>query len=144
MSLVTLLIEDIQNLRPTVFISVPRLLNRIYDKISTQVAASSAIKKQLFQTALASKMANLENGKHLTHMFWDRLVFGKIQAILGGRVRVMITASAPISPYILSFLRVCFSCEVLEAYGQTECCGGFTMTVIGDYSKGHVGPVLAW
>ena len=140
----TLLIEDIQNLRPTIFISVPRLLNRIYDKITNQIAASSAIKQQLFQTALASKLANLENGKHLTHMFWDRLVFGKIQAVLGSRVRCIITASAPISPYILTFLRAVFSCEVLEAYGQTECCGGFSMTVMGDYSKGHVGPVLTW
>ena len=139
-----LLIEDIQNLKPTVFISVPRLLNRIYDKITNQVASSSTIKKQLFQTALASKLANLENGKHLTHMFWDQLVFGKIQAVLGGRVRCIITASAPISSYVLSFLRVVFGCEVLEAYGQTECCGGFSMTVIGDYSKGHVGPVLTW
>lgn len=139
-----MLIEDIQTLKPTIFISVPRLLNRIYDKITNQVASSSAVKKHLFETALASKLANLKSGKHLTHMFWDRLVFGKIQAVLGGRVRSIITASAPISPYILSFLRVVFGCEVLEAYGQTECCGGFTMTVIGDYSKGHVGPVLAW
>ena len=143
--IVLLLIEDIQLLKPTIFCSVPRLLNRIYDKITTQVSESGGLKKFLFGTALKAKLANLETNRTLSHFFYDRLVFKKVQAVLGGRVRVVITASAPISPSTLSFLRVVFGCEVLEAYGQTECCGGFTMTLAGDYSThGHVGPVLTW
>ena len=138
------MIDDIQTLRPTLFCSVPRLLNRIYDKITNQVASSSSLKKKLFATALAAKTENLEKHGYTSHALWDRLVFGKVQAVLGGRVRCVITASAPISPSTLTFLRVVFGCEVLEAYGQTECTGGFTMTLAGDYSKGHVGPVLAW
>ena len=54
----------------------------------------------------------------------------------------MISASAPISGQVMEFLRVVFGCQVLEAYGQTESCGGLTMSLFGDYSLGHVGPPL--
>jgi len=43
---------------------------------------------------------------------------------------------------VMDFLRVAFSCEVYEAYGQSECCGGSTITFRKDYTTGHVGPPL--
>lgn len=141
---ILLLIEDIQLLQPTLFCSVPRLLNRIYDKINAQVATANSFRQFLFRTALQAKLANLSSKGQLTHAFWDRLVFRKVKAVIGGRVRGIVTASAPISGETLAFLRVVFGCEVLEAYGQTECTGGFSMTLAGDYSKGHVGAPLAW
>jgi long-subunit acyl-CoA synthetase (AMP-forming) len=54
-------------------------------------------------------------------MLYDALVFNKFKAILGGRVRVMITGSAPISKEVLSFLKIAFCCQIHEGYGQTEC-----------------------
>jgi long-chain acyl-CoA synthetase len=45
------------------------------------------------------------------------MVFNKTKAVFGGRVRVMVTASAPISPDVLNFLRVATSCPILEGYG---------------------------
>ena len=44
--------------------------------------------------------------------FWDMLVFSKIQKLLGGRVRVIITGSAPVSATVLDFIRICFGCMV--------------------------------
>ena len=55
----------------------------------------------------------------------------------------MITGSAPISAEVLTFLRLCFSCEILEGYGQTECAAGSTVTFPGDYKPGQVGSPLA-
>ncbi|EGF81644.1 hypothetical protein BATDEDRAFT_19355 [Batrachochytrium dendrobatidis JAM81] len=139
---VTLLMEDIGVLHPTIFPSVPRLLNRIYDRITDQALHSgSALKTALFQRALDAKLENIRNDKVLTHFFWDSVVFSKLKALLGGRVRLIVSASAPINGDVLEFLRVAFSCQVLEAYGQTECTGLFTTTWPNDFSKDNVGPV---
>jgi len=67
------------------------------------------------------------------------LVFGTVKARLGGRVKGIITGSAPISPEVLDFLRIAFVCEVHEAYGQTESCAGSSLTLTGDYESGNVG-----
>ncbi|KAI8923233.1 hypothetical protein BC831DRAFT_472173 [Entophlyctis helioformis] len=140
---VALLIEDMGLLRPTLFPSVPRLLNRIYDRITQQALHSgSAVKAALFQRALDSKIANLRTNGSLTHSIWDPLVFAKAQALLGGRVRLIVSASAPITGEVMEFLRVVFACQVQEAYGQTETTGGLTSTWAGDYARGNVGPCL--
>jgi long-chain acyl-CoA synthetase len=140
---VTLLVEDIGVLKPTFFASVPRLLNRIYDKIiQGALHSGSNLKAALFTKALESKLYYLEKDGSLTHSIWDRLVFKKVKQVLGGRLKMIFTASAPISSQVLSFLRVACGCQVLEAYGQTESCGGLTVTLPGDYSTGNVGAVI--
>ena len=70
---------------------------------------------------------------------FDKLVLAKARDRLGGRVRVMITASAPIAPNVLSFLRTVFCCPIVEAYGQTESCGASFGTKVFDNQSGHVG-----
>jgi long-chain acyl-CoA synthetase len=138
-----MLIEDIGVLAPTIFASVPRLFNRIYDKIiQGALHSGSAIKAALFTRALNSKLYHLENSGSLTHSIWDPLVFNKVKKVLGGRVRYMITASAPISSNVLSFLRVATGSQVCEAYGQTESCGGLTISWPNDFKQGHVGYVV--
>ncbi|XP_018890260.3 long-chain-fatty-acid--CoA ligase 5 isoform X2 [Gorilla gorilla gorilla] len=62
---------------------------------------------------------------------------------LGGRVRVIVTGAAPISTSVMTFFRAAMGCQVYEAYGQTECTGGCTFTLPGDWTSGHVGVPLA-
>ncbi|XP_041846314.1 long-chain-fatty-acid--CoA ligase 1-like [Melanotaenia boesemani] len=134
------LADDLNALKPTVFPVVPRLLNRMYDKIFGQ--ANTSVKRWLLEFAFRRKQAELMKGIVRRDSIWDRLIFRKVQAHLGGRVRLMITGAAPISPTILSFLRVALGCQFYEGYGQTECTAGCTMTVPGDWSAGHVGAPL--
>ncbi len=136
---VKLLLDDVLEARPTVFPSVPRLFNRIYDKINHTVKDAGGIKAKLFEHALAVKTKNLETLGALTHPLYDTLVFKKVRARLGGRVRLMITGSAPILPEVLRFLRVAFSCQVLEGYGQTENSAAATVTAVNDFTPGSVG-----
>lgn len=132
------LFDDIALLQPTIFPSVPRLYNRLYDKVMAQRAMMKGVKKTLFEHAWAKKQALLKQGI-VRSPLWDALVFSKVSAKLGGRVRTMITGAAPLSPQVKDFLRICFSCDLFEGYGQTECCGVATATLPGDLSNGHVG-----
>jgi long-chain acyl-CoA synthetase len=67
-------------------------------------------------------------------------VFNKFREILGGRVRVMITGSAPIAKEVLAFLKIAFCCQIHEGYGQTECAAPASITWSKDPMVGHVGP----
>lgn len=135
-----ILLEDIEECKPTIFAGVPRLYNRLYDKISSTIDASGGIKKWLFHKAYASKQYHLQNSGTLDGGLWDKLVFSKIAARLGGRVRLMVTGSAPISDSVMTFLRVCFSCPVQEGYGQTEGTAATTI-VLSQNSNNTLGNV---
>ncbi|KAF9973169.1 Long chain acyl-CoA synthetase 7 peroxisomal [Actinomortierella ambigua] len=133
------LLDDVAVLRPTIFVSVPRLFNRIYDKVTAGVAAKGGLAAFLFNKAFAAKKANLKKGQ-LTHPLWDKLVFGAIRARLGGRVKHIVSGSAPISPDVIDFLRICFSANVYEGYGQTEQAAGLSVGYRNDLTPGQVGP----
>jgi long-chain acyl-CoA synthetase len=134
------IVEDLQALRPTVFVSVPRLYNRIYDKVVGGAKAKGGIAALLFEKALATKIHNLHETGALTHGFWDRLVFSKVTAQLGlDRCRIMITGSAPIAPKVKDFMRVACGARIIEGYGLTETAAAATISHPDDASNGHVG-----
>ncbi|KAM3868309.1 long-chain-fatty-acid--CoA ligase 1 [Diretmus argenteus] len=137
---ISLLMDDIKTLRPTFFPVVPRLLNRIYDKIRGSV--TSPLRRTLLHYAVKRKQAELSSGVVRNNSIWDKLVFNRIQSSFGGKLRFILTASAPISPTVLSFLRATLGCLIFEGYGQTECTAGCTFSMPGDWTAGHVGAPL--
>ncbi|XP_041759752.1 long-chain-fatty-acid--CoA ligase 1 isoform X3 [Coregonus clupeaformis] len=137
---IRLLMDDVATLRPTVFPVVPRLLNRMFDKIYGQ--ANTSLKRWVLDFAYKRKEAELLSGIVRRDSIWDKLIFRKVQASLGGRVRLMMTGAAPVSATVLTFLRAVLGCQLYEGYGQTECTAGCTMTVPGDWTAGHVGAPL--
>ncbi|KAJ3120489.1 Long-chain-fatty-acid--CoA ligase 5 [Physocladia obscura] len=140
---VSLLLEDIALLKPTLFFSVPRLLNRIHDKIITQANSRTALRSYIFSSAVAAKMGNYKKTGELQSAFWDTLVFKKVQAALGGRVRFICSTSAPIHSNVKDFLSIAFGCQVREVYGQTETTGAVTIVSQGDVDVGHVGTLIS-
>lgn len=123
-----LLLEDIVELKPTYFPTVPRLLNRIYAKVVAATIDAPGAVGEVSRRAAAEKLANLKAGKGVHHPHWDRLVFEKVRNSLGGRVQALTTGSAPISKEVLDFLRIAFSCVVAEGYGSTESLATGTIT----------------
>lgn len=137
----TQLLNDIQMAKPTIFATVPRILNRIYDQVKRNVN-DSLIKRKLFSLAMKSKLNDLDRGIVRTNTVWDKLLFHKVRTLLGGRVAFIITGAAPILPEVLAFTRCAMGCMVLEGYGQTECAGAATVCFPRDFTTGHVGPPL--
>ena len=136
------LVEDCGILKPTVFPSVPRLYNRIYGVIKGKFAAVTGVKAMLINKGLTAKTASLKANATYTACCYDKLVFSKLQALLGGKVSVMVTGSAPIDLDVLQFLKVCFCCPLLEGYGLTETSGATSVTDAKDPLAGHVGGPL--
>ncbi|KAJ2665705.1 medium-chain fatty acid-CoA ligase faa2 [Coemansia sp. RSA 1200] len=132
-------VDDIQNLRPNVFNSVPRLLNRIYDRLVAGTIHAPGITGIIARRAVADKLANLEEGKGNTHGFWDRILFRKIRAVLGGNIEFVLTGSAPIDKNVLQFLRICFCCQVSEGWGATESCGVGILNLKTESQAGRIG-----
>lgn len=125
-------------LRPTIFCSVPRLYNRIYAGIINAVKTSGGLKERLFNAAYNSKRQAIMDGRNPSQI-WDKLVFNKVKAKLGGRVRFMGSGASPLSADVMDFLRVCFGCQVIEGYGMTETSCVITSMEEGDNLSGHVG-----
>ncbi len=109
--------DDCQVLKPTLFPSVPRIYNRIYDKIQDRLSQLTGTRKYIAQRAIQKKLFYYQNYATYNHGFYDKIVCNKFKAILGGQVRIMATGSAPIAEEVLNFLKVCFCCPILEGYG---------------------------
>lgn len=72
------LTSDLKALKPTIMPAVPRLLNRVYDKIHAEIARSS-LKRMIYNMAIKSKEAELKRGILRKNSFWDKIVFRKVQ-----------------------------------------------------------------
>ncbi|KAJ2656627.1 medium-chain fatty acid-CoA ligase faa2 [Coemansia sp. RSA 1200] len=133
------LVEDLRALQPTVFVGVPRIFNRIQDRILAAVKVKGGLPSALFQYAYSTKRGNLTARGQASHWLWDRVVFKPLRDKFGGNLRLIVSGSAPISAETLEFLRCCFSCKVLEGYGLSETIGPTTVTQMGDTESGNVG-----
>jgi long-chain acyl-CoA synthetase len=112
-----LLIDDILALRPSFFVGVPRVFDRIYDKIRSTIDHAGPLTKFLFHTAYEAKKLAIKQGGSTP--IWDALVFRKFKSRLGGRVKAIISGSAPLTAPVHEFLLVCFGCPVIQGIFKT-------------------------
>ncbi len=129
--------DDLLEIRPTIFIGVPRVFNRLYDKIQQGVEGSGWFSRMLFNMGLSSKTDAQKQGSDTP--VWNSLIFSETAQKVGGRVRLIVSGGAPLSAQVQEFLRACFCCPVLQVYGLTEV-GAITFATLGDTDCGHVGP----
>lgn len=109
--------DDLAILKPTIFASVPRLFNKMHDAIKLKFAEKNYCLKGIIDKGVKSKLKNLHTKAKYTHFFYDSLVFNKTKKVLGGRVRIMATGSAPISCEVIDFLKIAFCAPIVEGYG---------------------------
>mmetsp|Transcript_27168 Transcript_27168/g.35619 ORF Transcript_27168/g.35619 Transcript_27168/m.35619 type:complete len:720 (-) Transcript_27168:324-2483(-) len=134
-----LIVDDLLELRPHAFVSVPRLLNKVHDKIAGGVQ-KKVVAKVLFNTAIFAKKLRMRKLGTTRHAFWDALVFNKVAAKVGlNRCTLIVSGSAPLASHVLEFLRLVFPAKVIEGYGQTESTGASTVQSTESLSLGDVG-----
>jgi long-chain acyl-CoA synthetase len=134
--------EDMMLLKPTIFISVPRILNRFYEIIKKRFQEKKGLSAKIVSSALESKLRKYETTGNLKNSFLEKVAFKKCRKSVGGRVRLMISASAPLSGNVLKFLRLVFACPIIESLGITETSAPCFITQDNDIETGHIGGPL--
>ncbi|VDM28870.1 unnamed protein product [Toxocara canis] len=104
-------VDDIKELRPTLLPLVPRVLNRIYDKVFSLEHLKN--EKGCFLIFCKECFSGMIRNDTLV----DKVFFKRIREIIGGHVRVIITGSAPAAANVPDFTRATMVCVVLEGYG---------------------------
>ncbi|MGH8528522.1 MAG: AMP-dependent synthetase/ligase [Nevskiales bacterium] len=143
------LAEDLQQIRPTALIAVPRIFERVHARIRAQLAAGSPIKRALF--ALTAKVGwqrfQHEQGRGpgggmlILWPLLQKLVAQKIMDRLGGRVRCAISGGAALPPAI-SRIFIGLGLNLLQGYGLTEYSPVASVNLAHDNDPASVGPAL--
>ncbi len=143
-------VENIVEVRPTMMVSVPRLFEKIYSRIYENVHQASPIKRKLFHWAVNVGSRFVERkyiqrrspgSLGICYKLADKLVFGKIRAKFGGRLRVCISGGAPLDKRINEFLWS-IGIPTLEGYGLTETSPVVSVNSFEKVKCGSVGTVL--
>ncbi len=136
------LVDDIQELKPTIVPGVPRVYEKIYASITARIAAKSGLAQKMFNKAFVTSQKAMRNGKKAP-LVWEKLVFSKIKKNLGGRVRMLFSGGAPLNKRTQEYLSVVFGCPLIQGYGLTETCGASCASYLEDGNSGHNGPPCA-
>ena len=144
-------LEEVVEVKPTIFGSVPRIFEKAYAKIMSTVEQAPPTRQRIFRWAERVGREAVQRwqagkpipfGLKLKYGLADRLVFSKLRAVFGGRVRYFITGAAPIAPEILEFFWAA-GFPIYEMYGMTESTVITHANVPGKVKLGSVGRALS-
>ena len=143
----TRLLEDLQAVRPTFVLAVPRVFEKVFNTASQRAAADGrgAVFDRAAEAAIAYSRG-LDKGKpslrvRAQHVAFSRLVYGRLRDALGGRCEFAVSGGAPLGERLGHFYRG-IGLTVLEGYGLTETTGALTVNVPDALKIGTVGRPL--
>ena len=147
---IPLLAEDLQIIRPTILIAVPRIYERIYNALHAKLENSSPFKRWLFISAVKTGWARFEHEqgrrawspKLLLWPVFKKLVAGKVMERLGGRLRLSVSGGAALPPKV-SELFLALGLPIIQGYGMTETSPVVSVNHVDDNHPVTVGPPLA-
>ncbi|KUI25467.1 long-chain fatty acid--CoA ligase [Mycobacterium sp. GA-2829] len=141
------IVENMGTVKPTFMGAAPRIFEKAHAKVVTQ---QHGVKEKLFNAAFAvgrEVSRRRREGKSvppplaLAHSVFDRLVFSKVRDVFGGRIRFMISGSAPLNRDIAEWFHAA-GLLILEGYGLTETAAGAFINRLDNYRLGTVGQVF--
>lgn len=137
------LVEYLPEVRPTMLFAVPRIWNRIYDGVQKQVAAKPKVIQAIFRNGMSGRSKEkrgepLTVAERISLPLAKKLVFSKIVARFGGRLRFAFSGAAALSRDVAEFVDN-LGIEVYEGYGMTESSGCTTSNRPGASRLGSVG-----
>ncbi len=141
------LVPMLQAFKPTIVVSVPRVFEKVYN--TAELNARNSGRAPVFELAVKTAIAYseaLENGGpnlllKLGHAVFDRLVYGKLRAALGGDCHAAISGGAPLGKRLGHFYRGA-GLSIYEGYGLTETSAAITVNRIGELKVGTVGKLV--
>ncbi|MFE7468889.1 AMP-dependent synthetase/ligase [Streptomyces sp. NPDC057499] len=142
------LTEELASFRPTLILGVPRVFEKVYNgaRAKAQADGKGRIFDKAADTAIAYSQAldtpqGPSFGLRVKHRIFDKLVYGKLRAVLGGRGEHAISGGAPLGARLGHFYRG-IGFTVLEGYGLTESCAATAFTPWDRQKVGTVGQPL--
>ncbi len=139
-------VKNIQEIKPNTFATVPRMLEKIYDKIYSKGRELKGVKKGLFFSSLRSAQ-KYENHK-TTGLFLkaklaldNKLIFSKWREALGGNIKLIVSGGAALQPRLTRVFGAA-KIPITEGYGLTETSPVISANRIGDIRAGTVGKLL--
>ncbi len=141
------LVESLGSFKPTFLLAVPRVFEKVYN--SAEQKAEAGGKGNIFRTAVDTAIAHskaLDAGKvplglKLRFALFNRLVYGKLKAVMGGNARYAVSGGAPLGTRLGHFFRS-LDVQILEGYGLTETSAPATVNLTTKFKIGTVGPAL--
>lgn len=140
------LLKDMETFKPTFLLSVPRVFEKVYNGAGSKAHAASPIKGKIFDKAALTAIAysealdtnKLSPGLKISHRVFDKLVYSKLRAAMGGRVSYAISGGAALGTRLGHFYRG-LGLTVLEGYGLTETTAGACVNRPKQVRMGSVG-----
>ncbi|MET3811185.1 long-chain fatty acid--CoA ligase [Arthrobacter sp. UYEF3] len=138
------LLPDLQSYRPTFILAVPRVFEKVYNSALTKAedGGKGAIFHRAAETAIAYSRARQEGrvglGLRLKHALFDRLVYGKLRAAMGGEVAHAVSGGGPLGARLGHFFQG-IGLQILEGYGLTETTAPVTVNTPSLIKIGTVG-----
>ena len=141
---------NLQDVKPTVVLSVPRLYEKVYARVLENALSGSVIKRNIFFWAkrageqwatLSLAGLPIPGGLALKKKLADRLVFAKLRARTGGRIRFFVSGAAPLSADIAKFFYSA-GLPIIEGYGLTESSPVLTLNPLDRIKLGTVGRAI--
>ena len=128
---------DATILKPTVMFCVPLILDRIYKGVTEQIKKKNMFLQDLINMCIQYKLKCINNGE-ITPIL-DRLIFRSIRALIGGRVRAIMSGGAPLAPDTHDYLKSVLGCPILQGYGLTETSACASIMRMDENATGTVG-----
>ncbi len=140
------LLDDIATVKPTIMVTVPRIFERVYAKIKTQLDEGSGLKKWLFEQTVAVGWHCFEHQQgratwHIKQCFWrplNALVANKVVQLFGGQLRFAACGGARLSPN-LSKVFIGLGIRILQGYGLTESSPILTVNTLSRNKPSSIG-----
>ncbi|MEY3213333.1 MAG: hypothetical protein RIT28_3814 [Pseudomonadota bacterium] len=144
------LVPNLQATQPTVMGAVPRIFEKVYNKVVSGAKEGGGVKYAIFKWAIGvgGEVSRLRQAGQeptgllaLKHKLADKLVFSKLKALFGGRIKYFVSGGAPLSKEIAEFLHAA-DILVLEGYGLTESSAASFVNRPDQFKFGTVGVAL--
>lgn len=143
------LAADLDSFKPTMLLVVPRVFEKVYEGAKAKAEKGGSLNKALFDRSvdIAIAWSKAKVTGHVSfklaaqYALYDRLVYSKLRAALGGELRYAVSGGGPLGERLAHFFHA-VGVQVIEGYGLTETCAPIAAGRITPYQIGRIGPLL--